>query len=70
MFRKKQEEILEAFQGLLREFIDFCERNGMEIPERGTYMRILSRSIDLLESQDSPKPNSFGNNPDTEQNQK
>jgi len=53
-FRNAQEEILEAFQGLLREFGDYCERNGMQIPEPEKYRRILAASIALLQSQASP----------------
>jgi phosphate uptake regulator len=53
--RKSEEEILEAFQGLFREFMDYCEKNGMDIPDRQRYLRILGRSIDLLEARASPE---------------
>lgn len=54
-FRKSQEEILEAFQGLLREFMDYCAGHGYAIPDPEKYRRILGRSIALLESQASPE---------------
>jgi len=49
LFKKGYEDILEAFQGLPREFIDYCERNGMEIPERETYLRVLQQATRLIE---------------------
>ena len=52
-FRESQEEILEAFQGLLREFMAYCKRNGLVIPDPEKYHRILAKSVSLLESQAS-----------------
>lgn len=54
-FKRQYEELLEAFSGLAREFMDYCQSEGMAIHHREKYLRILSRSIALLNSRASPE---------------
>jgi hypothetical protein len=47
-YKTSYEELTQGMLGLLREFLYYCDKNGVEVPDKETYYRIVSRAQDLM----------------------
>ena len=47
-FKRQYEELLEGFCGLIREFMNYCEKNGVPIPEKDAYLRMTRKGEALV----------------------
>ncbi len=64
--KKLYAEGIELNSSLLREIVTYCERVGIEIPDRERVFGFMDRLLTIA----SPKWNSPSNHPDTEQDPK
>jgi|GEM_PF-6345894 len=47
-YKTAYEELTQGMMGLLQEFIHYCDKNRVEVPDKETYYRIVSRAQDLM----------------------
>jgi hypothetical protein len=47
-YKTSYETLAEGMLGVLQEFLHYCDKNGVEVPERESYYRIVSRAQDLM----------------------
>ena len=53
-YKRTYEELTQAFVGLNRELMHYCEKNGIDLPDRETYYRIVEQAQRLVMSRITP----------------